>query len=103
MLAHVPPEHKNLPVAVLDHQPHVLDEARVAGAVLEISSHTHYGQLWPFHWVVENMYENPHGLLNKKGLNSLVSAGTGTWGPPMRNTARAEVLVVKIHFVEAEK
>lgn len=103
VLAHVPPEHKNLPVAVLDHQPHVLDEARAAGAVLEISGHTHYGQLWPFHWVVENMYENPHGLLSRKGLDSLVSAGTGTWGPPLRNSARPEVLVVKIHFVAAEK
>lgn len=101
ILADLPPEHKNLPLAVLDHQPYFLDEARTAGAVLEISGHTHYGQLWPFHWVVENMYENPLGLLNKKGMYSLVSAGTGAWGPPMRNTARPEVLVVKISFVEA--
>lgn len=103
VLADLPPEYRRLPLAVLDHQPHVLDEARAAGAILEISGHTHYGQLWPFHWVVENMYENPHGLLSKKNLHSLVSAGTGAWGPPMRNTARPEVLVIKVYFVEAGK
>ena len=98
ILADLPPEHGNLPLVVMDHQPSSLDEARTAGAVLELSGHTHYGQLWPFHWVVENLYENPLGLLIKNGLHSVVSAGTGTWGPPMRNTSRAELLVVKVHF-----
>lgn len=103
ILADLPPEHRDLPLVVMDHQPSSLEEARTAGAVLELSGHTHYGQLWPFHWVVENMYENPLGLLIKKGLYSVVSAGTGTWGPPMRNTSRPEVLVVKVHFTHMDK
>ena len=98
ILGDLPPEHHDLPLFVMDHQPSSLDEARTAGAVLELSGHTHYGQLWPFHWVVENLHENPLGLMIKKGLYSVVSAGTGTWGPPMRNTSRPEVLVVKVHF-----
>ncbi|MDD4701211.1 MAG: metallophosphoesterase [Desulfovibrio sp.] len=98
ILADVPQAHRNLPIFVMDHQPHNLDEARTAGAVLELSGHTHYGQLWPFHWVVESMYENPMGLLIKQGLHSVVTAGAGTWGGPMRNTSRAEVLIVNVHF-----
>lgn len=98
ILADVPPAHRNLPIFVMDHQPLHLDEARTAGAVLELSGHTHFGQLWPFHWVIERIYENPMGLLIKQGLHSVVTAGAGTWGAPMRNTSRPEVLIVKVHF-----
>ena len=100
ILADIPHAHRNLPIFVMDHQPSMLDEARTAGAVLELSGHTHFGQLWPFHWVVESMYENPMGLLIKNGMHSVVSPGVGTWGPPMRNTSRPEVLIVKVHFTQ---
>ena len=65
---------------------------------LELSGHTHYGQLWPFNFVVERRYLNPLGLLTLGSFNSIVSAGTGTWGPPLRNTGRAQVLLVTVHF-----
>ena len=67
--------------------------------MLELSGHTHYGQLWPFNFVVEQRYQNPLGLLTVGNFNSVVSAGTGTWGPPLRNTSRAQVLLVTLHFV----
>lgn len=101
ILADLPQQYRHLPLVVLDHQPSALDEAREAGAVLEFSGHTHYGQLWPFNLVVEQRYENPLGLLTKGAFHSIVSAGTGTWGPPLRNTSRAEVLLVTVHFAPA--
>ena len=99
ILADLPGQYSRLPLVVLDHQPAALDEAREAGAALELSGHTHYGQLWPFNLVVERRYENPLGLLTKGNFHSIVSAGTGTWGPPLRNTGRAQVLLVTVHFV----
>ena len=99
ILADLPEQYSRLPLVVLDHQPAALDEARDAGAVLELSGHTHYGQLWPFNFVVEQRYQNPLGLLTVGNFNSIVSAGTGTWGPPLRNTSRAQVLLVTLHFV----
>lgn len=98
ILADLPGQYRRLPLVVLDHQPAALDEAREAGAALELSGHTHYGQLWPFNLVVERRYENPLGLLTKGNFHSIVSAGTGTWGPPLRNTGRAQVLLVTVHF-----
>lgn len=101
IMADLPRQYSQLPLVVLDHQPAALDEARDAGAVLELSGHTHYGQLWPFNFVVEQRYRNPLGLLTVDNFNSIVSAGTGTWGPPLRNTSRAQVLLVTVHFAPA--
>lgn len=98
ILADLPQQYRKLPLVVLDHQPAALDEAREAGAALELSGHTHYGQLWPFNFVVERRYLNPLGLLTMGSFHSIVSAGTGTWGPPLRNTGRAQVLLVTVHF-----
>ena len=103
ILSDLPQHYRTLPLVVMDHQPAAIDEARQAGAALEVSGHTHYGQLWPFNLVVEQRYENPLGLLTKGDFHSIVSAGTGTWGPPLRNTARAEVLLVTVHFASAKK
>ena len=100
ILADLPKQYRQLPLVVLDHQPAALGEAREAGAALELSGHTHYGQLWPFNFVVERTYLNPLGLLTLGSFHSIVSAGTGTWGPPLRNTGRAQVLLVTVHFAQ---
>ena len=103
ILADLPAQYHRLPMVVLDHQPAALDEAREAGTALMLSGHTHYGQLWPFNFVTELKYENPLGLLTKGNFHSIVSAGTGTWGPPLRTTSRAQVLLVTVHFVAEDK
>lgn len=102
LLADLPEKYRSLPLVVMDHQPAALDEARQAGATLVLSGHTHNGQLWPFNFVTELRYENPLGLLTKGNFHSIVSAGTGTWGPPLRTTGRAEVLLVTVHFASAD-
>ena len=102
ILADLPEQYRGLPLVVMDHQPAALDEARNAGAALVLSGHTHNGQLWPFNFVTELRYENPLGLLTKGNFHSIVSAGTGTWGPPLRTTGRAEVLLVTVHFASAD-
>ncbi len=102
ILSDLPQQYRHLPLVVMDHQPAAINEAKQAGAALEISGHGHYGQLWPFNIVVERRYENPLGLLTKGNFHSIVSAGTGTWGPPLRNTARPEVLLVTVHFASEE-
>ena len=102
ILADLPEQYRSLPLMVMDHQPAALDEARQAGTALMLSGHTHNGQLWPFNFVTELRYENPLGLLTKGNFHSIVSAGTGTWGPPLRTTGRAEVLLVTVHFTSAD-
>lgn len=88
------------PLIVLDHQPRHLDDAEKAGAVLQLSGHTHNGQLWPYNHIVSLLYENARGHSVRGDTNYIVTVGTGTWGPPLRNNARLEVLLVELEFVD---
>lgn len=88
------------PLIVLDHQPRYLEDAEKAGAVLQLSGHTHYGQLWPYNYIVSRIYENPRGHSARGDTNYIVTVGTGTWGPPLRNNARPEALWVELEFVD---
>jgi Predicted phosphohydrolases len=101
ILKAVPEEQRALPLLVLDHQPRHLEEAENAGAVLQLSGHTHYGQLWPFNLIVDAFYENARGLSARNDTRYIVSVGAGTWGPPLRNTARPEVLLINLKFRSA--
>ena len=92
-------DQRRLPLIVLDHQPQRLEEAERAEAVLQLSGHTHNGQLWPFNLVVARIYENARGTYKRDDTHYIVSVGTGTWGPPLRNNARPEVILVHLDFV----
>lgn len=78
---------------LLKHQPVVSLETR-GMADLQLSGHTHGGQIVPFNLLVRIFYRAPFGL-SQTGPNSwlYVSKGTGTWGPPMRVLAKPEVSV----------
>ena len=99
ILADVPEAAAALPLLVLDHQPHHLEEARRAGAFLQLSGHTHYGQFWPFNLLMNRLYENPRGHSEQGGTHVIVSVGAGSWGPPLRNTSRPDVLLVRLRIV----
>jgi uncharacterized protein len=89
---------KSLPVILMDHQPVHLDESVEQGADLQFSGHTHNGQLWPFNYIAEAVYEVSWGYKQKGNTQVYVSCGVGTWGPPMRTGNRPEVVHVKLKF-----
>ena len=80
---------------LLQHQPRGLDEAAQAGVELQLSGHTHGGQLFPWNLLVKAVYPYYKGLyLHHQGAAATqlyVSCGTGYWGPPMRLGAPSEV------------
>ena len=82
-------------LVLLQHQPRGLDEAAQAGVELQLSGHTHGGQLFPWNLVVKAVYPYYKGLyLHRQGeaaTQLYVSSGTGYWGPPMRLGAPSEV------------
>ena len=96
IVAKIPEPARRKTLVVMDHQPRALDEAIEAGASLMLSGHTHNGQLWPFNFVVAWMYEVSYGHLKKGDTDFLVSAGAGTWGPPVRTSSRPDILIVTI-------
>ena len=96
ILATIPPEAATLPVILMDHQPHYLYQAEKAGVLLQLSGHTHNGQIWPYNLLVKMMYENPYGYSRRGDTHYIVSLGAGTWGIPVRSTGRPEVAIIHL-------
>ena len=92
------PEAANLPVILMDHQPFHLEEASDAGVALQLSGHTHRGQIFPFNFVVSAIYECAYGLYRRDNTWYYTSSGAGTWGPPVRTTGRPEVVTISLAF-----
>jgi uncharacterized protein len=86
------------PVILLDHQPFHLDESEKYGVDLELSGHTHNGQMWPLNYVTAMIYELSYGYLRKGHTQYIVSSGYGLWGPRVRSGSRSEVLLINVTF-----
>jgi uncharacterized protein len=78
-------------LVLLAHQPRAVHAAKAAGVGLQISGHTHGGQIWPFNFLVLLQQPLVAGLARFGQTALYVSRGTGFWGPPMRVGAPAEV------------
>jgi hypothetical protein len=89
---------KSYPVILMDHQPFRLAEAEANGVDLQLSGHTHHGQLWPFNFVTKKVYELSWGYKKKGNTHYYVSCGVGTWGPPIRTGNRPEIINIKLQF-----
>ncbi len=89
---------RDRPVIVMDHQPFHLAEAEMLGVDLQVSGHTHHGQLWPFNFITRAVYEQSWGYLRKGLTQYYVSSGVGTWGPPMRLGNRPEIVELLVTF-----
>ncbi|MBC7303780.1 MAG: metallophosphoesterase [Nocardia sp.] len=94
-LAGVDPE---LPVVLLAHQPKQIADSAAAGVALQISGHTHGGQIWPFHYLVRLDQPVVAGLSRHANNTQLyTSRGTGFWGPQLRVFAPSEITVLVLH------
>jgi predicted MPP superfamily phosphohydrolase len=79
------------PAILLAHDPTTFARASTLGIDLQLSGHTHGGQIWPFGLLVRLVIPNVAGRYAKHGAQLYVSRGTGFWGPPMRLFAPAEI------------
>jgi predicted MPP superfamily phosphohydrolase len=81
---------------LLSHAPNRLPIVEQAGVSLQISGHTHGGQLFPFTWFVRHAFgEFTLGLQRFGTLQVYTSSGAGTWGPPMRVGSSAEIVLLR--------
>lgn len=86
-----------LPVFLLAHQPKQIDDAVRRGVDLQVSGHTHGGQIWPFEYLVRLDQPTVHGLSAHGDRTQLyTSRGTGFWGPPFRIFAPSEITVLTL-------
>ncbi len=83
------------PSILLNHSPTRLPIVEKAGVSLQLSGHTHGGQLFPFTWITRRIFGPfTRGLHRFGALQVLTSTGAGTWGPPMRVGTSSEVVLL---------
>jgi predicted MPP superfamily phosphohydrolase len=87
---------RSRPVVLLAHQPIQVSGATEHGVDLQLSGHTHGGQLYPFHHVVQLAQPAVSGLSKVDDTWLYVTRGAGFWGPPVRVGAPPEITVVEL-------
>jgi predicted MPP superfamily phosphohydrolase len=78
-------------LVLLAHQPRAIHEAAKHGVDLQLSGHTHGGQIWPWNFMVRLQQPYVAGLVKHGDTQLYVSSGTGYWGPPMRLGTTPEI------------
>jgi predicted MPP superfamily phosphohydrolase len=86
---------------LLAHQPRSLLDAETFDVGLQLSGHTHGGQIWPFNYLVRLQQPFVVGLHRLGRAQIYVSSGTGYWGPPMRLATTAEITHLTVVGPEA--
>jgi len=81
---------------LLAHVPHGLKVAEQEGISLQLSGHTHGGQIFPFTWFTSRIFgQQTYGLTQLGDLKVYTSSGAGTWGPPMRVGTQPEIVLIQ--------
>jgi len=87
---------RSKPSILLYHVPAGLEDAEQAGIDLQLSGHTHNGQIVPFNFLAKLFYPKVKGFYRVGKLSLYVSPGTGTWGPPMRLGSKNEITLITL-------
>jgi hypothetical protein len=81
---------------LLSHAPDRLEIPEQEGISLQLSGHTHGGQLPPFSWITSRVYGKfVHGLQRFGKMQVFTNWGAGTWGPPMRLGTQPEIVLIQ--------
>ena len=84
-------------IVVLDHQPVEYEENAQEGVDLQLSGHTHGGQVFPYGMIYDLSGRLNYGEYEIKDMKQIVSSGLTGWGWPMRNEAKCEYLLININ------
>ena len=87
---------RNQASLLLAHTPGRVEVAEEAGISLQVSGHTHGGQVFPFTWFTHRIFKQfTYGLQRLGGLSVYTTYGVGTWGPPLRLGTRPEIVLIE--------
>lgn len=89
---------KDKPIFVIDHEPVELNTLSENGADLNLSGHTHDGQMFPLNILIKLKYKHSYGIKKYGEMTSIISSGVGVYGPNMRVGTKAEVVSIDIKF-----
>jgi predicted MPP superfamily phosphohydrolase len=92
------PIDSSKPSILLDHQPNHLQDAEENNIDLQLSGHTHDGQVYPGNLIAAAMFELSHGYKIKGNTHYYVSSGLGIWGPLYRIGTQSELMVIRFRY-----
>ena len=88
----------DLPLILLDHQPYNLNNAYNNNIDIQLSGHTHHGQLFPINLITERIYELSWGYRKIQNTHFFVTCGAQGWGPQVKIGSRSEIMEINIDF-----
>ena len=89
----------SFPTILLDHRPTELEQVSKTAVDIQLSGHTHNGQLFPISLIIQNMYRLSWGQEKIGNTHFFVTSGIRLWGPPVRTTGKSEIMVIDVDFV----
>jgi len=93
----------SLPVILIDHRPTEIEEVSKTQIDVQLSGHTHNGQLFPINLITRKIYILTWGYKKIQNTHFFVTSGIRLWGPPVRTTAKSEIMVIDISFLKDGK
>jgi hypothetical protein len=85
-----------LPVILLDHRPTDMEAVSRTRVDIQLSGHTHHGQLFPINFVTQLEYGLSWGHRKAGNTHFIVTSGAQLWGPPVRTVGASEIVVVHV-------
>ncbi|MFN8210603.1 MAG: metallophosphoesterase [Bacteroidales bacterium] len=87
------------PVILLDHRPDEIDSLAKYKVDIQLSGHTHNGQMFPVNLITGRVYKLSYGFRKFGNTNVFVSSGIRLWGFPVRTAGKSEIVVVNARFI----
>jgi len=88
----------SLPVILLYHRPVGFDQLSHSKIDIQLSGHSHDGQIWPFNYITRLVYKLSHGYRKFNNTNVFVTGGAQGWGPPVRVGGHSEIMEINVDF-----
>jgi len=96
IIRNIPGYDPSSPSILLYHSPTQIEEVKNEGISLQLSGHTHNGQILPLGFITKLIYKgHDYGLFQDGNFSLYTSSGVGVWGPTMRTASKPEIVVIK--------
>jgi predicted MPP superfamily phosphohydrolase len=89
----------NLPIIMLDHHPSDFGNVSNTKVDIQLSGHTHNGQLFPLNYITSSLYDLSWGHKKINATHFFVTSGLQAWGPAVKTTGTSEIMVIDIDFI----
>ena len=88
----------DLPIILMDHRPTEIQEVSNSAVDVQLSGHTHNGQMFPINLITRNIYELSWGYKKVKNTHFFVTSGLRLWGPPVKTAGKSEIMMINLYF-----